>query len=222
MEHPKDILQWTTPGLVPYQEAWAWQKELRQQRIQQQIPDTLLLLEHPPTITLGRLRGEQSLLLSPQLLEQKGVELIRSDRGGDATLHAPGQLVGYLIVNLKDRKLSLYPFVEKIAGAIISYLQGFDLDARYDEKYPGIWIKDQKITAFGLHIHRDVTMHGFALNLQTDLDLFQLLVPCGLVGKGVASLHQTFPQAPSPQEAAAPIALAIAEALHLEPRRFER
>ncbi|MCK6511469.1 lipoyl(octanoyl) transferase LipB [Myxococcota bacterium] len=220
MPHPPADLRWTYAGTVPYLLAWEHQKQLREQRIQGQIPDTLLLLEHPPTITLGRLRGEQSLRQDNTALAAQGVSVIRSDRGGDATLHAPGQLVGYLIVDIGKRNLSLPAFVETIAAAIISYLQGFSLDPFYDPEYPGVWLDSHKIAAFGFHLHQGVTMHGFALNLQTPLHLFDLIVPCGLAHKGVASLQQTFPNAPSPKEAAQPIAHAIAHALQLHPQPF--
>ncbi len=220
MTAPSEILRWTYAGTLPYLLAWEHQKQLREQRIQGQIPDTLLLLEHPPTITLGRLRGEQSLRQDTETLASQGVSVIRSDRGGDATLHAPGQLVGYLIVDIGKHQLSLPVFVETIAAAIISYLQGFSLDPFYDPQYPGVWLGTHKIAAFGFHLHQGVTMHGFALNLQTPLPLFDLIVPCGLAHKGVASLQQSFPQAPNPAEAAQPIALAIAHALHLTPQSF--
>lgn len=200
-------------GRVPYHDAWHLQKGLRQQRIDKQIPDTLLLLEHPATITLGRLRGEESLRRTPVQLAAQDVALIRSDRGGDATLHAPGQLVGYLIVDIGARQLTLPAFVEAIAESIIRYLSTFDLELRYDHDFPGVWRDQHKIAAFGFHLRQGVTMHGFALNLQTDLALFDLIVPCGLANKGVASLQQSFPQAPSPYDASSPIAEAIAQTL---------
>lgn len=212
------MLQWCYLGQVPYETSWQWQKILREQRIAGTIPDTLLLLEHPPTITLGRLRGEESVLLSSEQQTHTPVAIIRSDRGGDATLHAPGQLVGYLIVNLRERNLSLPVFVETIAQVVISYLrQSHGIEAHYDPKYPGVWVGNNKITAFGFHLHQDVTMHGFAFNLSTDLSLFQWIVPCGLVQKGVTSLAQLGILPPSCAELSPQLATGIARVLSLEP-----
>lgn len=190
MTSPDPILRWAFLGQVPYEQAWRWQKQLRQQRIAGEIEDTLLLLEHPPTITLGRLRGEKSLRHPVDTLATQGVTVIRSDRGGDATLHAPGQLVGYLIVDLNQRQRKLPVFVEQLAEAFIAWLASLHIEAHYDTKYPGVWVGDKKIVAFGFHLEKNVTMHGFALNLHTDLALFDLIVPCGIQDKGVTSSAQ--------------------------------
>jgi len=185
---PQEALEWTFLGQRPYIEIWEMQRSLRQKRIQGEIADRLLLLEHPATITLGRLRGEESLRRSVEQLEEEGITVIRSDRGGDATLHAPGQIVGYLIVDLGKRGMGLPLFVETIAGALASVLASFGIQASYDPKFPGLWIGKDKIAAFGFHLLQGVTMHGFAFNLATDLRLFDRIVPCGLQDKGVTSL----------------------------------
>lgn len=218
MSSTRPTLQWNFVGQLPYEDAWRWQKELRTARIAKEIPDTLLLLEHPATITLGRLRGEESLRLSSDELEEKGVTVIRSDRGGDATLHAPGQLVGYLIVDIEERKLTLPQFVEAIAHPFIQTLDKHGIPARYDPKYPGVWHQENKLVAFGFHIKQGVTMHGFAFNLHTQLELFDLIVPCGLAHKGVSSLHSLRNESPETPESIAPtIAQGIAESLNLHP-----
>ncbi|MEM1007567.1 MAG: lipoyl(octanoyl) transferase LipB [Myxococcota bacterium] len=213
-------LQWCFLGEVPYRDAWALQKQLRHQRLQQEIPDTLLLLEHPPTITLGCLRGEQSLHQSPEQLRKQGLSVIISDRGGDATLHAPGQLVGYLIVNLAQRQQRLPHFVRHLASAIIRFLRRFDIDAHYDHVHPGVWIQQQKIAAFGFHLKQNITMHGFALNLHTDLALFEHITPCGIQDRGVTSLAQHIPNAPTPQQAAPILIQDLQHALHLQTQRI--
>lgn len=217
------MLQWDYLGQVSYTEAWEMQRDLRERRIAGEIPDTLLLLEHPPTITLGRLRGEESLRAPQSSLEEQGITVVRSDRGGDATLHAPGQLVGYLIVNLHQRKFTLPRFVESMADVMIQFLrERYGVVARYDSDYPGVWVENNKIVAFGFHLKRDVTMHGFAMNLSTDLPLFDWIVPCGLQGKGVASLAQFVENPPSCEEAAPIIAEGIAERLGAVTRTFQR
>jgi len=212
---------WHYAGRVPYQEAWKWQKALRELRIEKKIPDSILLLEHPPTITLGRLRGEESLKLPQQTLEERGVTVIRSDRGGDATLHAPGQLVGYLIVDLHERQTTLPTFVEDLAKVFIEFLEEHDVKARYDNDFPGVWVKNEKIVAFGFHLKKDVTMHGFAFNIQTDLSFFDLIVPCGLSHRGVCSLLGLQPekQQITPATAAEQLAKSIAKALGLQPQQ---
>jgi lipoyl(octanoyl) transferase len=183
-------LCWDFLGTVPYTDAWHLQKQLREERIQGLIQDHLLLLEHPATITLGRLRGEESLRESSEQLEERGVTVLRSDRGGDATLHAPGQLVGYCIVDLNQRKLTLPAFVETLAEGFVSLLAKRGVTAHYDSDFPGVWVGERKIVAFGFHLKQNVSMHGFAFNLHTDLGLFDLIVPCGLQHRGVASLRQ--------------------------------
>lgn len=215
-------LEWRFLGEVPYVQAWDWQRELRQLRIAKTIENQLVLLEHPATITLGRLRGEKSLLHSNTALEEQGVTVVRSDRGGDATLHAPGQMVGYLIVDLTALGLALPVFVERIAGAFIDYLKTLGIKAHYDTKYPGVWVGTNKVVAFGFHIQKGVTMHGFAFNIQTELELFDLIIPCGLQQRGATSvqalLRDTQRPIPNMQEAAQAIAEGIACRLDLQER----
>ncbi len=187
----EEPMKWKYLGLIEYREAWRIQQELRYRRIAGKIDDTLLLLEHPPVVTLGKLRGEQSLLFTPELLERRGVQLVRSDRGGDATLHAPGQLVGYLIFDIRALKLTIPQFAEKLARGLSDYLwETYGIEGKYDPKYPGVWVGMNKIAAFGFNVYRGVTMHGFALNLTNDLDLFDLIIPCGLRERGVTSVEQ--------------------------------
>lgn len=220
---PSTTLAWHHLGVVPYKQAWEWQKTLRQRRIEGVIDDQLLLLEHPATITLGRLRGEESLRHSVEQLAAQEVTVIRSDRGGDATLHAPGQMVGYMIVNMTALGFTLPRFVEALAGVFVTYLQGFGVEAAYDPDFPGVWVGDEKIVAFGFHLQKGVTMHGFAMNLHTDLSLFDLIVPCGLHQKGVTSLAKLSQgETPTVAEASQAIAEGIAQVLGLQATKREK
>ncbi len=214
------LLHWNYLGQIPYEKAWELQKELREHRIADEIPDTLLLLEHPPTITLGKNRGEASLQVPPTLLQKRGVSLIRSDRGGDATFHGPGQLVGYLIFDIEQARLSLPQFVEKIAQVFIDFLAEFGISAHFDLDFPGVWVGPQKIVAFGFHLRKGVTMHGFAFNVSTELSFFDLIIPCGLKEKGVASLASLQPTSRATPQSIAPL---IAEKLaHSFQKKLER
>ena len=180
-------LHWRYLGVLPYRQAWELQRGLRARRLADEIGDQLLLLQHPSVITLGRNRGEESLLASASELERSGTELIRSDRGGDATWHGPGQLVGYLVVHLDAARLGVRGFVKRVAGALVSYLGELGIEAAWDESVPGVWVGAAKIGALGFSVHRGVTNHGFALNLDPDLTAYRRLVPCGLPERSVTS-----------------------------------
>ena len=175
---------------TPYREGLALQKDLAEQRKQGLIEDTLLLLEHDPVITLGRNTGQASLLASPVLLEALGVDLVESDRGGDATFHGPGQLVGYPIIDLRPDRKDIRRYVRSIEAVMIGTLAHFGLDAEGRVDTPGVWLPDpdRKIGAIGARVSRWVTHHGFALNVNTDLSFFDLIIPCGIRDKGVTSM----------------------------------
>lgn len=152
--------------------------------------DTLFLLEHEPVVTLGRNSGAASLLVSPHLLEARGVELFETGRGGDATYHGPGQVVGYPIVFLEHGERDIKRFVAMLEELMIRTAHDFGVEAGRVEGMRGIWVSDDKLGAVGVRVSRWTTMHGFALNVQNALDGFRLIVPCGLHGKGVTSLEQ--------------------------------
>lgn len=175
---------------TPYREGLALQKDLAEKRKQGLIEDTLLLLEHDPVITLGRNTGQASLLASPHLLESRGVELVESDRGGDATFHGPGQVVGYPIIDLRPDRKDIRRYVRSIEAVMIGTLAHFGLQAEGRVDTPGVWLSDpdRKIGAIGARISRWVTHHGFALNVNTDLSFFDLIIPCGIRDKGVTSM----------------------------------
>ncbi len=174
---------------VPYEEALELQKELRRRRIDEEIPDTLLLLEHPPVVTLGKRGKNNDLLLSPELFHKRGVDVAEIDRGGQVTYHGPGQLVGYIIANLYHHQRKLKLFVNRLEESVILYLKrAHDIDSGLSDEHVGVWTGDEKIAALGISISRGVTMHGFALNINCDLTPFSWIVPCGILDRGVTSV----------------------------------
>jgi lipoate-protein ligase B len=152
--------------------------------------DTLLFVEHPHVITMGRNGKEQHVLASPEVLERSGIEYFETDRGGDVTYHGPGQLVGYPILDLREWKRDVHAFFHGIEQCLIDALAILGIIAqRIPERgYEGVWVKGEKIAAIGIHISRWITSHGFALNVETDLSYFKYIVPCGLT-KPVCSLR---------------------------------
>ena len=198
-------------GRVPYAEGLRIQAEVVAARKAQQIGDTLLLLEHPPVLTLGRNATRANILATDQLLSQKGVEIHEINRGGDVTYHGPGQLVGYPIFDLRGdlpgkRGPHLGPvdFVRLMEEALILTCKDFSVPAQRICKLTGVWtlaggnIREKKIAAIGVHVSQAVTSHGFALNVTTDLRDFDWIVPCGITDRTVTSLELESPQTPPP------------------------
>jgi lipoyl(octanoyl) transferase len=177
-------------GLTPYAEALALQQELVEMRKRDQISDRLLLLEHPHVITLGRAANRANVLLDDSSRVQSGVELFETGRGGDVTYHGPGQLVGYPIVNLSPDRMDVRRYVRDLEEVIIRIASDFGVEAGCIEGLTGVWVGKEKLAAIGVRISRWVTMHGFALNVTTDLSYFRLIVPCGIANCGVTSLQQ--------------------------------
>lgn len=178
-------------GLIAYQPALALQEELHQCRKKELIGDTALFLEHTRVYTLGR-RGENSdILFNEKEIQDRGIEIYRSNRGGQVTYHGPGQLVVYLIVNLYNAQRELRLFVESIEQCLISWLaKSHGIVAEIDPAHPGVWVADRKIAALGITVKDKVTMHGLAVNITTDLSLFSGIVPCGIHDRGVTSLAE--------------------------------
>src|SRR3954469_4547279 len=176
-------------GRVPYSEALELQRNIARDRISGAIPqDVLLLLEHPPVVTLGRAAKEKHLVASPEFLSAKGIELFETERGGDVTYHGPGQLVGYPIIDLKRHRLDLHWYLRKIEEALINTLADLGIKGERNTAYTGVWTKDRKIASIGVHARDWVTWHGFALNVTTDLSYFDLIVPCGINGVTMTSI----------------------------------
>ncbi len=176
-------------GRMGYAEAFALQKELEQRRKAGEIPDQLLIVEHPHVITLGRNGLMDHLLASQEVLERAGISFVTTDRGGDITYHGPGQVVGYPILDLREWKRDVVAYVRAMEQAIIDALAEFGVDSGRVAGATGVWVNGAKIAAIGVHISRWVTSHGFALNHTTDLTYFQYIVPCGLT-KPVTSLER--------------------------------
>jgi lipoyl(octanoyl) transferase len=209
--------EWTWLGSVPYAQALCLQEQIREQVVQGRAPDTLLLLEHPPVITLGRHANPNNVLASPERLRRDGIALVRTSRGGDVTLHGPGQLVGYPVFRLRR---GLRAHLEGIAEAIIHVLADLGIAAAWDVARPGLWVGQEKICAVGVHVVRRVAIHGFALNASIDLAAFGAIVPCGLRGARVTSIARLLGAAPALESLAERVATACARAFALRMRRI--
>jgi len=189
-------------GLIDYSEAWQLQLDLVRRRAQGEIPDQLLLLEHSHVFTLGRRGRTANVLSSDEQIAAAGAQLIHSDRGGDVTYHGPGQLVGYPILFLEEADRDVPRYVRRLEEAIIRTLADCGIAAGREPEYPGVWVGEEKICAVGVKISEWVTLHGFALNVATDMDFFRHIIPCGIAGKGVVSVEQLLQPAPSMREVA--------------------
>lgn len=176
-------------GRIGYGEALQLQERLVAARKRGEVPDQLLLLEHPHVITLGRNGDMKNLLASEDVLRRAGVEFHPTDRGGDITYHGPGQLVGYPIMDLREWKRDVGAYVRGVEQALIDTLAGYGIAAGRIAGLTGVWMGERKVAAIGVHISRWVTSHGFALNVTTDLSYFEYIVPCGLT-KPVTSMAQ--------------------------------
>jgi lipoate-protein ligase B len=177
-------------GLMEYGEAWSLQKSLHHQRIEREISDVLLLLEHPPTITIGRSGDLNNVLISKERLTREGISLFFIDRGGDVTYHGPGQLVGYPILDIRERGRDIHKYVHNLEEVILRTLRDFSIDADRDKRHPGVWINGDEIAAIGLSVKKWVSMHGFALNINTDLKYFSFIHPCGFSDRGATSMSK--------------------------------
>jgi lipoate-protein ligase B len=198
MNRTIDFVDW---GMIPYAEAYRKQQELFESVIRKKTKgcttsNTIIFCEHPHVLTFGKNASESNLLFPKDLLKEKGVELFHVDRGGDITYHGPGQIVGYPIIDLENFGIGLKEYIYRIEKAIILLLDSYSIKAGRLDSAAGVWIdadnkkKTRKICAIGVRSSRFITMHGFALNICTDLDYFQLINPCGFVDKGVTSLEK--------------------------------
>ncbi len=177
-------------GRVAYPEALQLQRERVVLRKAGEIPDTLLLLEHPHVYTLGRNGKHEHMLATPEILRSAGAEVFETDRGGDITYHGPGQLVGYPILNLTEHRRDLGWYMRSLEQVFIDVAADFGVEAGRLAGTTGVWVGDAKLVAMGVHVSRWVTSHGFAFNVNTDLKYFDWIIPCGLRDKGITSLAQ--------------------------------
>jgi lipoyl(octanoyl) transferase len=177
-------------GLISYAEAHELQQELVEKRKKDEIPDQMLLLEHPHVITLGRAANGANVLIDETARARSGIELFETGRGGDVTYHGPGQLVGYPIIKLAPDRCDLRRYVRDLEESLIRTAADFGVTAKRIDGMTGVWVGQEKLAAIGIRISRWVTMHGFAFNVSTDLTFFRLIVPCGIKDHGVTSLQK--------------------------------
>jgi lipoyl(octanoyl) transferase len=175
-------------GRLEYPFAWSAQRELFCARLDRECGDTLMLLEHPPTYTLGRRASEQDIVSSDAEQLAKGISTFKVDRGGRATYHGPGQLVGYPIMALGER-YDVLSYLRKLEEVLLRVAADLGVEAARDEKHTGVWVGQNKLGAIGVKITRGITMHGFAFNVAPDLSMFEGIVPCGLRDRGVTSIE---------------------------------
>jgi lipoate-protein ligase B len=202
-------------GRRDYREVWELQRRLVKLRQARVVPDVLLLVEHPPTYTLGRAAKREHLLATEDELERLGASVVQCDRGGDVTFHGEGQIVGYPILDLLQMQPDVHLYLRRLEEMLIRTLARFGIEAHREPHLTGVWHGQGKLAAIGVRVARWVTSHGFALNVSTDLGYFKRIVPCGIVGREVASMESVV---------GSPIPLGtVANALSLEfGRVFER
>ena len=184
------IFEYCDLGKIDYQEAWDLQKSIFDLRTKNEIEDILFLLEHPHTYTLGKVADKNNLVYNKQELEEKEITVFDIDRGGDITYHGPGQIVGYPIIDLKNWKQDTHLYLRNLEEVLVRTCADYGLSTGRKEKYTGVWVEERKICAIGIKVSRWITMHGFAFNVNTDLNLFNGIIPCGINDKEVTSLKK--------------------------------
>lgn len=177
-------------GRMPYNAAWELQRRAVARRTAEEIPDLLLLVEHPHVYTLGRSGHAAHVLLDEATLKARDAEVLWVDRGGDVTYHGPGQIVGYPIIQLARLGKDTHRHLRRLEETLIRTLADFGLEGRRDPAYTGVWVGEEKVAAIGVRVAHWVTSHGFALNVDPDLSYFRGIIPCGIREKGVTSLAQ--------------------------------
>lgn len=205
------------PGLVAYPVAWARQRQLLMAVQEGASSHQFILLEHPPTFTLGRGGHNEFLLASDEMLAERGAQVFHVDRGGDITYHGPGQIVGYPILNLRALwgRADVLRYVCSLQEVLAAVLAEYGIVAGPREGSPGVWVGNDKIAAIGVRVSRGVTMHGFALNVATDMSYFDMIVPCGIRDGGVTSMERLLGTAPEIEEVTERIIAAFGRAFDL-------
>lgn len=199
-------------GLTDYTEALECQRDLVRARLNGELnDDVLILLEHPPVITLGRGARDAHVTARAETLDARGVEVHEIERGGDVTYHGPGQLVGYPIIDLTRHKKDVHWYLRRLEEVLIRTLARFEVTGRRRSGYTGVWVDDRKIASIGVHVKRWVTSHGFALNVRTDLSDFDLIVPCGIEAVEMTSIERERGRAHSVAEVGDEVARDFAE-----------
>lgn len=207
-------LQWR--GRMAYPEALALQEELVARRQRGEIEDQLLLVEHPHVLTKGSSSHAEHILLDADECARRGISVHETTRGGDVTYHGPGQLVGYPILLLREHERDAHAYLRRLEEVLIRTLSGYGIRAGRHPEYTGVWVGDAKLAAIGVRLGRWVTSHGFALNVDCDLDYFGAIVPCGIKEKRVGSMAQYLERIPSLREVGERVASAFAEVFDRE------
>ena len=227
MSQPSQKTCWVVDlGLVPYAQACELQARTVAARKRGDVPDAVLLCEHPHVITLGRNGKREHLKAGDRILAQMNVEFHATDRGGDITYHGPGQIVGYPILDLAAHKKDVRWYVEQLEETMIRASAAFGVTARRFENKHGIWVDtangEEKLAALGVHLSRWVTSHGFAYNASTNLNYFDLIVPCGISGKRATSLERLLNRAVSRSEVTQALVAQFGEVFQRDPQRVTR
>jgi len=175
-------------GLRDYLEIYNLQKNLVNKRIKNEIPDVLILNEHPPVFTIGRKGGKGNILVSKEELKKKGIKIYEINRGGDIIYHGPGQLVGYPIIDLKNKGKDIHLYLHNLEEVIIRLLREYRIQSKRIEGHTGVWVENKKIAAIGIGIKHWVSFHGFCLNVNPNLSYFDMINPCGIKDKGITSI----------------------------------
>lgn len=183
-------LNYCNINLIDYKEAWDLQKNVLEARSNNLIDDTFFLLEHYNTYTLGRVADKKHLISSDSFLKLNKISVYEIDRGGDITYHGPGQIVGYPVINLSDWQKDTHKYLRALEEVIIKTCDYYGIIAGRNNEYTGVWIENRKIAAIGIKVKKWVTMHGFAFNVNTNLSLFNGIIPCGIDDKEVTSLNK--------------------------------
>lgn len=207
-------------GERSYAEVLAFQRDAAAKRITGEIDqDVLVLVEHPPVVTLGRKKADNKLPVSEDYLRSRGIELFEVERGGGVTFHGPGQLVGYPIFDLQRHKLDLHWYLRQVEEALIRTLADYEIAAERNTGFTGVWTGGRKIASIGVHARNWVTWHGFALNVTTDLSYFNVMTPCGIDGVVMTSMSRERPaRAVTVESVSITTAARFGELFDLEPR----
>ena len=177
-------------GVIPYDLALKLQQSLLSARAEANISDVLLLLQHPPTLTAGRFRGDQDIIVPRELLTRDGIDVFHTNRGGSVTYHGPGQLIGYPVLNLKEKGLGIRQYIWSVEEVVIMLLDNIGIQGHRVVDHRGVWVGDKKICSIGVNVSRHISTHGFALNVSNDLRYFQYIRPCGLAGEVMTSVSE--------------------------------
>ena len=209
-------------GLVGYDKAYDLQKRLHKFRREGRIDDVLILLEHEPVVTMGRGGKRDNILVSDEFLQSKGIRVFEIDRGGDVTLHCPGQLVGYPILDLKIHGKNIHKYLRNLEEVIIRSLKVYEIDGQRIENHTGVWVGEKKIASIGIGIKGWVTFHGFSLNINSDLSYFSLIRPCGFESRMVTSMSEILGSPVEPKDFHHQLIKQFAEVFNLQMEEYDK